>query len=108
MSKVGDWFFEKFLNILLSGSSMILNTAPIKKKLAEVLTQKINEQIGTDSCSVSFNELKINRAKKLIKRGINFSQIVSSLGFADQRYFSRVFKSIMGMTPTEYKKTLIK
>ena len=26
MSKVGDWFFEKFLNILLSGSSMILNT----------------------------------------------------------------------------------
>ena len=60
MSKVGDWFFEKFLNILLSGSSMILNTAPIKKKLAEVLTQKINEQIGTDSCSVSFNELKIN------------------------------------------------
>ncbi|MBR2317627.1 MAG: hypothetical protein IKA37_06590 [Spirochaetales bacterium] len=60
MSKVGDWFFENFLNILLSGSSMILNTAPIKKKLAEVLTQKINEQIGTDSCGVSFNELKIN------------------------------------------------
>jgi hypothetical protein len=60
MSKVGDWFFEKFLTLLLSGSSMILNTSPIKKKLAEVLTQKINEQIGTDSCSVSFNELKIN------------------------------------------------
>lgn len=60
MSKVGDWFFEKFLTMLLSGSSMILNTAHIKKKLAEVLTQKINEQIGTDSCCVSFNELKIN------------------------------------------------
>ncbi|MBQ2294923.1 MAG: hypothetical protein II258_06005 [Spirochaetales bacterium] len=60
MSKVGDWFFEKFLTLLLSGSSMILNTSPIKKKLAEVLTQKINEQIGTDNCSVSFNELKIN------------------------------------------------
>jgi hypothetical protein len=60
MSKVGDWFFEKFLTLLLSGSSMILNTSPIKKKLAEVLTQKINEQIGTDSCNVSFKELKIN------------------------------------------------
>lgn len=55
-----------------------------------------------------FNELKINRAKKLIKRGINFSQITASLGFTDQRYFSRVFKQITGMTPTEYKKTLIK
>ena len=28
MSKVGDWFFEKFLTLLLSGSSMILNTSP--------------------------------------------------------------------------------
>ena len=55
-----------------------------------------------------FNELKIKRAKKLIKRGESFSQIASGLGFTDQRYFSRVFKHVTGMTPTEYKKTLIK
>lgn len=60
MGKVGDWFFEKFLNILLNGSNYLLNTAPIKKKFAEVLTQKINEQIGTDDCKIAFNELKIN------------------------------------------------
>ena len=55
-----------------------------------------------------FNELKIKRAKKLIKRGDSFLQISDSLGFTDQRYFSRVFKRVTGMTPTEYKKTLIK
>ncbi|MBQ1998285.1 MAG: hypothetical protein II220_02220 [Spirochaetales bacterium] len=77
MSKVGDWFFEKFLNILLSGSSMILNTSPIKKKLAEVLTQKINEQIGTDSCSVSFNELKINSHDCLREISVNGTFTIS-------------------------------
>jgi hypothetical protein len=77
MSKVGDWFFEKFLNILLSGSSMILNTAHIKKKLAEVLTQKINEQIGTDSCSVSFNELKINSHDCLREISVNGTFTIS-------------------------------
>ena len=55
-----------------------------------------------------FNELKIKRAKKLVKRGIHFSEIAEHLGFANTRYFSKVFKSIAGMTPTEYKKTLIK
>ena len=55
-----------------------------------------------------FNELKIKRAKKLIKRGLHFNEISEHLGFTDTRYFSRVFKSITGMTPTEYKKTLIK
>jgi hypothetical protein len=77
MSKVGDWFFEKFLNILLSGSSMILNTAHIKKKLAEVLTQKINEQIGTDSCNVSFNELKINSHDCLREISVNGTFTIS-------------------------------
>ena len=77
MSKVGDWFFEKFLTLLLSGSSMILNTSPIKKKLAEVLTQKINEQIGTDSCSVSFNELKINSHDCLREISVNRTFTIS-------------------------------
>ena len=77
MSKVGDWFFEKFLNILLSGSSMILNTSPIKKKLAEVLTQKINEQIRTDSCCVSFNELKINSHDCLREISVNGTFTIS-------------------------------
>jgi hypothetical protein len=77
MSKVGDWFFEKILTMLLSGSSMILNTAPIKKKLAEVLTQKINEQIGTDSCNVSFKELKINSHDCLREISVNGTFTIS-------------------------------
>lgn len=56
----------------------------------------------------AFNELKIKRAQKLIKRGLHFTKIAHELGFSSEQYFSKVFKSIAGMTPSEYKKSLIK
>ena len=56
----------------------------------------------------AFNELKIKRAKKLIKKGVPFGQIAKLLAFSNEQYFSKVFKSITGLTPSEYKKTLIK
>ena len=56
----------------------------------------------------AFNELKIRRAKKLIKKGLPFGKIADQLAFSSEQYFSKVFSSIAGLTPTEYKKTLIK
>ena len=56
----------------------------------------------------AFNELKIKRAQKLIKKGSHFTQIANELGFSSEQYFSKVFKSIVKMTPSEYKKSLIK
>ena len=56
----------------------------------------------------AFNELKIKRAQKLIKRGLHFTKIARELGFSSEQYFSKVFKSVTQMTPSEYKKSLIK
>ena len=56
----------------------------------------------------AFAELKIKRAKKLIKNGMHFAEIAKELSYSSEQYFSRAFKSIAGMTPMEYKKTLIK
>ena len=56
----------------------------------------------------AFNELKIKRAQKLIKKGLHFAQIAKELGFSSEQYFSKVFKSVVQMTPSEYKKSLIK
>lgn len=50
-----------------------------------------------------FSYMKINRAKELIReKNMNFTQIADSLGYTSIHYFSRQFKKITGMTPSEY------
>ena len=49
-------------------------------------------------------EIRIKRAVQLIDSGeYNFSQIAYMTGFSDPKYFSKCFKKVMGVTPTEYK-----
>lgn len=50
-------------------------------------------------------ELKIDEAKRLMREtDLNLSQISARLAFENPQYFSRVFKRVTGMTPTEFKK----
>lgn len=50
-----------------------------------------------------FSRLKIETAKQYIRDGQrNFTEIAHDLGFSTIHYFSRRFKVITGMTPTEY------
>ena len=47
--------------------------------------------------------MKITVAKQLIRENqMNFTQISDFLGYSSIHYFSRQFKKIAGMTPTEY------
>lgn len=49
---------------------------------------------------------KIKTAKKLIReKNMNFTQISDKLSFDNPHYFSRVFKRITNMTPSDYKKS---
>lgn len=50
-----------------------------------------------------FCGLKIEAAKQQIREGRhNFTEIAHNLGFSTIHYFSRRFKAVTGMTPTEY------
>ncbi len=50
-----------------------------------------------------FSRCKIDCAKHLMReKKMNFSQISEYLAFSSQPYFSRRFKEISGMTPSEY------
>ena len=50
-------------------------------------------------------QLKVNEAKRLIREtDLNLSQISARLSFENPQYFSRTFKRLTGMTPTEFKK----
>ncbi len=56
-----------------------------------------------------YNSLKIKEAKRLIREErYNFTQIAEMLSFDNQQYFSKCFKQFTKMTPTEYKKSILK
>ena len=55
-----------------------------------------------------FSRCKIDCAKHLIReKEMNFTQISDYLAFTSPQYFSRRFKEISGMTPSEYMKSVL-
>lgn len=70
------------------------------------LSKLFHEQTGDTIANYAI-QIKIKRAKQLIREGnLNFAQISDKLSFDNPQYFSRVFKRITGMTPTEFKLSL--
>jgi len=56
-----------------------------------------------------YNTLKIKEARKLIREGIyNMAQISDILQFDSPQYFSKCFKAVTNMTPSEYKASIMK
>jgi len=50
-----------------------------------------------------FNILKIEQAKQFIAEGgMNFTEIAEALGFSSLHYFSRLFRKIVGASPSDY------
>ena len=49
-------------------------------------------------------ELKVKQAKKLLKNGLSVTDSCYMSGFPSLNDFSRTFKKIVGITPSEYKK----
>ncbi len=73
-----------------------------KTHLKTIFKKKTNESV-----MAYFQKLKMKEAKKLIReKKYNFSQIAEILGFESIHYFSRCFKKITNMTPSEYATSL--
>jgi len=52
-------------------------------------------------------KLRINEAKRLIReKNMNFTVISEELDFSSLHYFSRCFKKITGMSPSEYARSV--
>lgn len=66
------------------------------------LKQIFSERGGVKSF---FTTLKIERSKELIAEGrMNFTEISDFLGFSSLHYFSKTFKKLTGITPSEYER----
>lgn len=71
------------------------------------LSRSTLQRLFKRHCNLSITEytsyLRIDRAKEMIRlQNLNFTQIATELGYSSIHYFSRQFKQISGMSPSEY------
>lgn len=65
--------------------------------------QKIFREKTGGGAMEYFGTLKIRAAKRMVREGNhNFTEIAALLGYNSIHYFSRHFKKVTGMTPSEY------
>lgn len=70
------------------------------------LSKLFHQQCG-ETLAGYMTHQKIDKAKQLIREDrYNFAQISAYLSFDNPQYFSRVFKRVTGMSPTEFKHSL--
>ncbi|MEO1013481.1 MAG: helix-turn-helix transcriptional regulator [Bacteroidota bacterium] len=60
------------------------------------------KKITNKSTSDFIKDIKMQRAKELIKRGFPIGEVAYKVGFSDPNYFSRAFKKSEGMSPSSY------
>lgn len=69
-----------------------------RSQLQKIFREKTNQGVIE-----YFSGMKIETAKEMIRTNrMNFTQIAEQLGYTSIHYFSRQFKKITGMTPSEY------
>lgn len=69
--------------------------------------QKLFREQGRCGVIELFSQMKIEFSKQLIRENqMNFTQISEFLGYSSIHYFSRHFKKIAGMTPSEYASSI--
>ena len=47
--------------------------------------------------------VRIERARKLLKKGLPITEVAGQTGFYDQSHLNRNFKKILGLTPGQYR-----
>jgi AraC-like DNA-binding protein len=85
-------------NILLKDLSEIANLSPFHFSRTFLLEKGLPPHAYQ-------TQLRIIRAKHLLRTGETLSSVASILGFADQSHFTRHFKRIVGTTPGQYMQT---
>ena len=107
---------QKFMNKLMelmeaqmdNGSLMVEDIAGSLGMSRSVFFKKLKSLIGLSPVEF-IKEVRMKRAAELIEEGgNNMAQIAYMVGFNDPHYFSKCFKQIFSMTPTEYKEEKLK
>lgn len=107
--KSEDDMFDRILQYMEENLSAQLTIEQICKDnlIGRSILQKLFREHSDSGVIDFFSGMKIDAAKQMIRNGhMNFTQIADNLGYTSIHYFSRQFKKITGMTPSEYASSI--
>lgn len=95
-----------YMNEHISSSLCILDIAEALMKSESELKRAFRRETGIGVMTY-FRNMKINHAKQLLRQGdMNITEISQALGYNGIHHFSKQFKAITGMSPSEYSKSI--
>lgn len=102
-----EQFMEKVMEFMeeqMDNAELTIDEFAEKLMLSRtIFYRKLKSIIGLTPVDF-IREIRIKRAAQLIDSGeYNFSQVAYMTGFNDPKYFSKCFKKVIGITPSEYK-----
>ena len=105
-TSIGAKQFESIVRLLSSNIDKPLSVSDIARlsKTSESTLKKLFSEYAGIGVSHYFTLLKIKRAQSLLREGKSVREVSELLGFANQNYFSTVFKRLTGKSPSYYKK----
>lgn len=72
----------------------------------EYLSKLFSKEMGINYCTF-LGEFRVSIAKKLLASGkYKIGEVAVMVGYKDTKYFNKVFRSIMGVSPSDYRKVL--
>jgi AraC-like DNA-binding protein len=93
-----DYIHENFQDSELSLSLIEQKTGISQRLISESISEKFNCNVKT-----YINQIRINEARRLLKdTDLNISEIAYKVGFSSPSNFNRVFKKLIGISPTEF------
>lgn len=97
--------YSTIINIMEENLGKNLSVAEIAElcSMSEVNLKKTFSLYSGMGVMAYFNRLKTTAAITMLKNGMTVQETADSLGFANQNYFSTVFKRINGHSPSYYK-----
>ncbi len=79
-------------------SQMCMSRSQLNKKIQDITNESLITYV---------TQVRINQAKRILMNDLNItiSEVATKCGYDDIAYFSRVFKQVTGITPTQFKRT---
>lgn len=102
ISKAVDFIKENYRNeITLEDVSKEVNISP------HYFSKLFKDEMGENFIDY-LTTLRINTAKEIMKSSLmSVKEICYEIGYGDPNYFSRIFKKAVGVTPTEYRDSVL-